>query len=229
MKTIVTLILFLALSNLTIYSQLINNKLDICFSAGISSPIGDKLVNEAGYITPSLFNNFGNGFNMQLKSTYKLFSYLDIGLQLKNTRLKGWNNADSTGIYKDANVKIRSVGAVFKIGTKLAGYGFFNRFGASLSIVPTYNFVSVKLDQSIFEVVSGTSDNLLKSKVSSIGADCIVNMKYSVNQRYAFFAEFGMSYLPVKSALYNDSRVLLLNADMGVSFKLMKDKHFNYH
>jgi hypothetical protein len=229
MKKTLSMILFLALSHSMVYGQLINNRLNFCLSAGISPVMGSETVNENDYITPSLFVNFEKGSNLKLRATYQLFSIISVGIQLKSTNFSDWNNGDSLSLYRGAQSKVHSLGAVLRIASKPKNTGFFNRFSASLCFVPTFNQVHVTFDQQLFTIPGGTSEDLFNSDISSLGADCSLNLEYSISQGIGVFAEGGISYIPLKSQLYADTRLLSVNANLGIFFKFMKDKHFNYH
>jgi hypothetical protein len=228
MKKTIVIIVQILLFNQLLFSQFIDSRLNVYFSPGYSKTFGTSTVDEEGFITPSLFNNFKSGKNFALAANYKLYSFIGTGILIRNTSFSGWEMSSGESLYLNARAGITSLGAILKLGTPVMTEGLFNRFTASLLCIPTYNMVNVKLDKSIFSGSASDTEDYLNSRTSSIGAEAIIQLEYSVHRNAGVFVHAGLSYVQLKSILYNDPRLIYFNTGLGAFLRLSKDKHFYY-
>jgi len=229
MKNTLIIIIFLFSANPVVYSQLIESKLNIYLSAGTNTSYGNQDVTEGNYITPSLFANFEKGNNFSFTGTYQLKPFFSIGLQIKNTNFSNWFYDDKVYLYQNSSSRIKSFGPVIKIHSKIKDEGFFNRFSAALSLVPTINNVNVNLEKSIFDIQPvNPADDLLNSVITSFGAEIHGVIEYSITQHFGVFIDGGFGYNGLDGTLYSDKRLISSNLNLGFSIKLMKNKHYYY-
>jgi hypothetical protein len=228
MKKTILLITLILLFNQLLFSQFINSRLNVYFSSGYSKTQGNTTVDEEGFITPSLFNNFKSGKNFALAANYKLFAFIGTGVLIRNTSFSGWEMSSGENLYTNSKAGITSIGAILKLGTPATNEGLFNKFTASIQCIPTYNMVNVKLDKSIFSGSVSDTEDYLNSRTSSIGAEAIIQLEYSIHRNAGIFVHAGLSYVQLKSIFYNDPGVIYFNTGLGAFLRLSKDKHFYY-
>jgi hypothetical protein len=228
MKKYITLLL-LCLPFLSVKSQILQTKLKIHASYGISKSLTGKEINDNSFITPSFFSNFENVSNTECGAKVFMTPIFSIGTRLKNTKFSDWNYSGENKLYKDSKAQIKSFAPELCLHTSFRETGFFNKFQASVIVAPSYNFVKADFGNTIYEVYPYIFDNPLKStSFSSFGCDISAQCEYAPVQQAGLFFNIGLLYFKTESVFFNDKNNRFFNYNFGLYFRFIKDKHFYY-
>lgn len=211
------------------YSQLIDNKINVYFGYNLASFSGQKVLNEKGFISPSLFSNYHSATGESIKGLMKLNQYCSIGLGLDVLSASRWENP----LYNDYNgstINLYAISPTINIHTKLKGTGIANRFKLFTELAPSIGQSNVKLSKSIFDLQSQSSRNTPpnSSNDTFIGAKWSAGLEVAINQFAGVFYTFSMQQNFINSKLYNDNHFFCTKMDFGLFLKFKKEKRYFY-
>lgn len=228
MKKIVLLVgLMSGFGHHNLTAQFIGNKFEVNVSYGIVSPLETKDIIEGGFITPSLFRNFSeiNGFSISGSFNYN--SNYSMGVEWGKTEFNNWVN-DKSVFFVNSTASLASVGPLLKLHTKFKQTGIQNKVELYTRIYPYLVFINTLIPKENVFITepSNDLDPILQSNYSSFGTRISVGSTYAISQNIDLNFEIGGSYTKLESHLYNDKQLLSINTNVGVAFKLVKNKKY---
>lgn len=229
MNKAVTFSIFSVLFFIPVRAQIIDNDLDFNIGAGVGKFGGSSIINDNGFVAPSLYDNFKNLYLASLKGILMKKRFLDLGASLNIAAASGWEKESYTD-YSNSRILIFGLNPLVRIHNPTKDYGLLNRLKFFVETGPEIGFSKLSLSTPLFDIQSndnpvsqpdGSSD-LFYGLKSSVGIEALVNQTLGAYIRYSY------GYFSVSSKLYADTRFSDQNIEAGVVFKLKKDKRFFY-
>lgn len=219
--------LTISLGNFALKAQFIDNKIDLKVTYGIALPLGDEIINEENYITPSLFRGYGLSYYHQIEGIYNCRPNYGLGVSLTKFNFSNWTNSDSE-LYANSSSYISSFGPVIKLHTTFKQTGPQNNFELFTTLSPYIAFIKSKINQeALFSIEPITElPPVIESTYSSFGGNISVGANYTIAQNIDVNLEIGGSYTKLNSQFYNDKSIVLFNVGAGIVFKFAKNRRY---
>jgi len=231
MKRISLVLFLIPFSISSIYAQVLDNKLNVVFSGGISNIYGKPVINERNYIMPSLFVNYENVNNRRFKIEYKLNSVIDLCLKLENIRCTNWQFDTGDAYFKNSKTKIFFVSPAIQLHNKFKEKGIFNRLKLYLELSPLFGISKLTLTKPVFDISSTSGieySPILENSRFINGAEVTAGMKMTITSSIGLYTAFSYSYNHVNSLFFSDNRFTCTSINFGCFVKLFNNKHFYY-
>ena len=211
------------------YSQLIDNKLNIYFGYSTASFSGKKVLNESGFISPSLFPNYQSAAGESIKALMNLNGYCSVGLGLDVLSATHWENQFYND-YAGSTISLYTFSPTINIHTKFKSTGIANRIKLFAELAPSVGQSNIKLSKSIFDLQTqgGKTYPPTTSNDVFFGAKVSAGMEAAINQFVGVFYTFSMQQNFINSKLYNDNHFFCTKMDFGLIFKFKKEKRYFY-
>lgn len=211
------------------YSQLIDNKINIYFGFNKASFTGQKVLNENGFISTSLFPNYHNITGNSIKALMNLNRYCSIGMGFDMLSATRWENQPYSD-YVGSSASLISISPTFNIHTKFKSKGIANRIKVFAEIAPSIGQSNLKLSKSIFDLQTQISRSYPPTKSNDIfiGAKWSAGMELAIHQFVGVYYTFSMQQDFINSKLYNDKRFLRTQMDFGLFLRFKKEKRYFY-
>ena len=211
------------------YSQLIDNKLNIYFGYSTASFSGQKVLNESGFISPSLFPNYQSAAGESIKALMNLNRYCSVGLGLDVLSATRWEN-QLYNDYAGSTISLYTFSPTINIHTKFKGTGIANRFRLFAELAPSVGQSNIKLSKSIFDLQTQGGKTYPPTTGNDIyfGAKVSSGMEAAINQFVGVFCAFSMQQDFINSKFYNDNHFFCTKMDFGLFLKFKKEKRYFY-
>ncbi len=210
-------------------AQLIDSRVNIYSGYSAGSFPGSETVTEGQFISPSLYSNFNDLSGYRLKGLYRLKPFLSTGLEINYHQGSGWHSSSSL-LYRDSELEIFAASTVFQFHTTFKETGILNRIKPFVEISPTLGFSALTLANPVFEIHG--FDHLASSPTSSTdfiyGVKGNIGLEVSVNRFMGSFISWSYQHIGVESILYNDNSFSVSQFEIGLFFKLLKNRRFYY-
>ncbi len=223
------IILVLALQEFSLESQIIDNKIDLCAGFGVGKFRGSSIINDNGFVAPSLYANFKNLYPASLKGILMKKRFFDLGASLNIAAASGWETESYTD-YSNSRILIFGLNPLVRIHNPAKDYGLLNRVKFFIETGPEIGFSKLSLANPLFDIHG--NDNPVSQPDGSndlfYGLKSSAGIEVSVNQTLGTYIRYSYGYFSVSSKLYADTSFSDQNIEAGVVFKLRKNKRFFY-
>lgn len=230
MKSTVIFTLLFILQTSIVKAQYIKNSFNTYFSCNVHFPVGNRLVEEKEFITPSLHENMEKIVSFSIAGISTVKPFLSLGAGLDKTLYSAWSYKDYTH-YSGSMVRETSIFPVFQFHFPWQERGFFNRFNPNLRLSP-FGGVSVATFQAppsgVHQAGNIDISSLLTSRDFFAGMKGAVGMEVILHRYIGFTASYGMRYLRVSSNLFNDQQLFQSTVSAGIYLRFLNDKRFYY-
>ncbi len=206
--------------------QIVDNKMSVQLTGGLTYALGSKQVKEGSYESPSLINNFRQSFSMGLEVTYKIRRPWSLGLEIAAASFQSWAN-NRSGRYDGASYFLFSVNPKFQINTPFRESGLWNHVQAYVNLGPAIGVHSVHLEKPPYGAPSGEYD-FKNSTFLAPGVTLCLGARLNVSQRIQIGASVGVSHFWVSSVLFDDSSVAFSTLAAQIGYKLGHNRRFKY-
>lgn len=225
-KILLIWLLVILFSN-SLCAQFIDNKVDVKIAFGITFPLGNKMVNEENFITPSLFKGYDNSYFYSIEGIYNYHENYSFGVVWNKFSFTNWTNNESE-LFSKSSSEISSFGPMIKFHTKFKQTGMLNKFELFTTLSPYIAFIKSNLYQeALFSSEPSVGSNpILESTYSSFGGKVSLGASYSLSQNIGFNLEIGGSYTSLNSQFYNDKGIFQINVGAGIIFKLLRNRRY---
>lgn len=223
------LIFILCYSGCVARAQIIDNKIDLTLGAGIGKFVGTSIINDNGFIAPSLYANYKNLYPASLKGIFIKKRFFDLGSSLNIASASGWETESYTD-YADSRILMFGLNPLIRIHNPAKDYGLLNRVKFFIETGPEIGFSKLSLANPLFDIHD--NDALVSQPEGSndlfYGLKSSAGIEVSLNQSLGAFIRYSYGYFLVSSKLYSDARFSDQNIEAGIVLKLKKNKRFFY-
>jgi hypothetical protein len=226
---------------LTIVSgQVIENRMSFRLGLLHGTFSGDSVINENGFITPSLFPQLKGPSGISAAATYKLISVVSLGLGAELQYGYGWA-MQSARDFDGANVLASSVYPFVQLHTPVVSTGLFNKLELTGGIGYFTGRINFKMEHYDFEIIGPnyeylsdwTKRRIRESRsVSELrswqGLRVDYGLRYAVNDRIGFYIHAWNLFGKVDASFYSDKQVNANGAGIGLIYSILKVKRIGY-
>lgn len=223
----IVLLIFLGIIYFNLSGQILENKLNIYLGYEIGQFPGKAFVNDANFISPSLFSNYKDVSGISFKGMIRSCQYISPGISLNYMRASNWETTQYED-YKDSKFSIFSFSPVIQIHNKYSESGFSNRFRIFVEFGPTIGITKLFLKYPIFYIENENDavEGPLKRSDFFYGLKAGFGMELILNQAFGIYFENSVNRNWVSSKLYNDRHFTGFHLGLGLIVRLRKDKRF---
>jgi hypothetical protein len=228
MKRLLFITAFILIIHLN-YAQLIDNKINIYTGYGLGIFHGKELLEESGFISPSLYSNYHQINGFLLKGLVKSDHYYCIGINFDFLWASKWHYMEYID-YAASELKQYSISPLIQFHNKFQESGFSNRFKLLVEISPTIGLSSLTLTHPLFDIQdeTGSISPLLESNNVFYGLKGSTGLEIAINKAIGMFFTYSMEFCWIKSFLYEDNHFINSQLVCGLFIRLKKDKRFYY-
>ncbi len=145
MKKTLVIIVLLSIALVNTKAHNFDHLIHLHFSYGVVKPLGEKDINENGFVLPSFYKNFSHGSQFSVSAIYKFRPMWSIGAGIDHIRFDKWNYGEDVGIFNNASSAITRFGIIIKVHSKFKYEGIFNNMQLYAVISPFYANTKVSI------------------------------------------------------------------------------------
>jgi len=224
MRRNIFLLIFLT-SSIISSAQIIKNKSDIFIGYGVGTYPEASMLNQKGFIAPSLYNNFSSLSGIDLKFVFHKRTRISLGTSLNFFRASDWKLKDAID-FNGSKASLYNLTAFLQFHNRFAESGFFNRAGFYIDAGPSAGISSVYIPVPPFNVEG--ADVSPYEKDLFYGARASAGVSYNLSQVFGIFLQADAGYFFLSPKLYTDDHFETVNLSAGLILRLLKDKKFYY-
>lgn len=217
------LLIFFLLNALSLSSkaQYFENKLHFQFSYGVVKTMGNKDVNEAGFVLPSLYANYTRNSQFSFRTTFKIKPIWSVGVDFNQTKFGSWKYAGED-LFDNSSSTLTRFGIVLKIHTKFKYEGIFNKMQLYTMLSPFYTNLTLTLQQPPVSL----PDNMgtIERNSNTWGFNSNMGIIYSISRNLSLFSEEGFLLTKLESQLHNDKYLKAFYINFGFCFQFVKPR-----
>jgi opacity protein-like surface antigen len=225
-------VLLAVASPIILKAQQIDNRLNITFGYHIFSFRGHTTISEGVFESPSLFSNFSRASGVSAKADYRIKKILSLGMCFTYFKASGWK-MEKYAEYNGATASFNSLIPFLQLHTPFGESGWRNRFRVYLEGGPMVGLVNLKLAHPIFftDSLNGQDGDIKTPDSGSnvyFGFKTSAGLQFAVNRFLGVYAGASHHTYHLKSVFYNDRKTSSMSFDVGVLWRLKREKHFYY-
>lgn len=210
------------------YAQLIDNRLDIGASVGISTNLSGK-ISDSQFSDHSFYQNLKTGTGFTVFMDYQLMGQIGVGLRYFGANFNSWKNP-VTGNIDQHTLKTTGISLLATVSTPFSRLGLWNKFKASIGVGPVFTSSKFHLGSDIYFVEDLESGSLtplhIDGNYSAIGVQSELNAMYKLSHNAGLKFTVNLSYYDSSAADLLDDNYLQLNGQLGVFLRLFHDKRY---
>lgn len=222
------IVFFFTLGPKESYGQYLKNKFDVSATVGRGLALGSTKIRDGEFKAPSLFNNFRDINRISIRITSSLKDEIRIGVSWQSYTMSGWRLSSGESIYSNSKVSINSIGPLVRYTFPIQLNNNDINFRVYGIINPAIDFNSTTIGTGSITNTSNPllSPNEIKSNGSSLSATLIVGSAIRLNQKIEIMMESGFYHSFYSAPVSLDETVTLFHLNIGVNFKLIKNKRY---
>jgi hypothetical protein len=219
---------FLLFINTLLSGQYIDNRLDIYAGGGISIPVSSKNTGQGSFVYPSLLGNFAESACYKAGLNYWLKSNICLGFEYEKVKFSQWQGNEEIFVIISPKLRLNSfslqagyfpdVLKQIKIPGKIGILGGVELVQQSLSWTAfSYTFYHPNITTLPFED-------------TNISQGFKVGLRYTKQLNFNGGIQFDLSYkfYQAESLYYVEKSFQSLNFSVLLSFRALKNRHYNY-
>jgi hypothetical protein len=218
-------ILILFTSSIISHAQIIKNKSDIFIGYGVGTFPEASMLNQKGFIAPSLYSNFSSLSCIDLKFVFHKRTRISLGTSLNYFRASDWKLKEAID-FNGSKASLYNLTVFIQFHNRIAESGFFNRAGFYIDAGPSAGISSVYIPVPPFNVESANISS--SEKDLFYGARASAGVSYNLSQVFGVFLQADAGYFFMSPKLYTDDHFGIVNISAGLILRLVKDKKFYY-
>lgn len=190
---------------------------------------GKEVINETGYISPSLYSNFEDLNGISIKALYNGHKYFSFGLSTEFLNGSNWYY-DGRSNYSGAGIKIRSLSPVLQFHNKFLKDGVFNKLKIFIEISPSFGTSVLTLKNPLFDIQGEniTVAQPMESSDAFYGIKGGAGLEFVFSKLFGVYITYSLQYDWVNSKLYNDKQFSSTQLDFGIFMRFIRDKRYFY-
>lgn len=208
--------------------QMTDNRMNISAGYHRGAFHGNSSVQNGSFLYPAFYSNLANLNGIWMKAFYKAGVYISPGLKIDGSNASGWKY-DNNPEYSTASVGLFSIAPVLQFHTRHFHKGFFNRGKIFAEISPAIGISGFTSSDEVFQV-RGVQEisTPVESKDFFYGISGSSGVEWSLSQATGIMMSYSLHHNRVSSILYSEKYFTAWQLNIGIVFKLKKDKYFLY-
>ena len=210
-------------------AQVIGNRLNIYARYATSLPSAKHTVGKDNFQFPSLYNNLSfNSFSIE--GQYAIHRIVSVGLNAEIMKGSNWSYDASTA-YEGAEVSFVFISPGLQVHTPFQETGTFNRLKLYGSLHAIFGKASITLKNELSEYEPEGAqlfETSVSDKAGTIGMSVGAGAEFSIDPRFGFTAGYSFRRYWVTSSLSLDDGFMRSIVDVGIYWRLMKNKRYYY-
>jgi hypothetical protein len=224
---LITVICFFTCSSIC-SGQMLDNRLNISAGYHLGTFHGNGHIQNGSFLYPAFYSNLANMNGIWLKALYKAGAYVSPGIKLAGSNASGWKYDDNPE-YNTASVRLFSIAPVLQFHTKHFHKGFFNRGKLFAEISSAMGISGFTSSDELFQIQGVKAVSAPKeSNDFFYGIEGSAGLEWSLSQTTGIMMSYSLHHNRVSSILYSEKYFTASQLNIGIVFRLMKDKHFLY-
>jgi hypothetical protein len=221
----ILIVIFLIAIPLMMKSQTIENDLNVGFSFSVNKTEGKQSAISDNIIMPAIYSNLKKSKSGSLGINYKLNKIIRIGLKYEYTVFNNWSFSGSD-FFKNSEIAHN----IISVTTRYTLLKFKKTsFCFASQINPYIGNAYTKLSNEIIGFIPGENNKANPASNDLIwGVEGSVGIDFPLRQSFGIVADIGINKGWTKSVLFDEKSYLFVFSDIGIYFKLLKDRKFKY-